>query len=102
MRNARLETMASKREQLNFRNGKSNLPSTTKLTKQIEAFISKAKNDTSTKDLAVKFKNELNDPDKANKHEELVRIKSRVKEEMRKHSLLTTSSRVNTNSLNIE
>ena len=102
MRNVRLETMAYKREQLNFRNGKRNLPFTTKLIKQIESFISKAKNDTYAKVFADKFKNELNDPDKANKHEELVRIKSRVKEEMRKHSLLTTSSRVNTNSLNIE
>jgi hypothetical protein len=102
MRNARLETMAFKRENIDFRIGKRNLPSTTKLTKQIEAFISKAENYTCAKVLADKFKNEIKDPEKAHRHNELVRMKARVKEEMRRHSSLTTSTRVNPNNLTIE
>jgi hypothetical protein len=85
-REARKETVANKRETLKFGNGRRNLPSTTKISKQIEAFILKAKNDSSTKVLADKFKDEINATESTHKHKELVRIKSRVKEEMRRHS----------------
>ena len=85
-REARKETMANKRETLKFGNGRRNLPSTTKISKQIEAFILKAKNDSSTKVLADKFKEEINATESTHKHKELVRMKSRVKEEMRRHS----------------